>query len=116
MTGAEFEPKWMSAPGATILDILEERGLSESDFAKMIGFPSTRTRDLLSGRTAITLEVAKLLQSTLGGLFAFGLTASSSIVTMSDVFSEVAILTPPKFGLLSCPSATWSNSGGLNHI
>jgi HTH-type transcriptional regulator / antitoxin HigA len=71
MTGEQFEPKWMSPPGATILDILEERGLSESDFAKLIGFPSTRTSDLLSGRTAITLEVAKLLQSTLGGSVRF---------------------------------------------
>jgi len=71
MSKEQFEPKWMSAPGATIMDILQERGLSEAELASLIGFSSTRTRDLLAGRTAITLEVAKVLQRALGGAVRF---------------------------------------------
>lgn len=71
MRRGQFEPEWMSAPGATIADILQARGLSEAEFAELMGFSSTRTKDLLNGRSAITLEVAKLLHQTLGGSVQF---------------------------------------------
>jgi plasmid maintenance system antidote protein VapI/Zn-dependent peptidase ImmA (M78 family) len=62
-----FEPDWLSAPGATIVDILEERDLSSEEFAKLLGYSQARVEKLLAGKTAITKDVAKLLAEKLGG-------------------------------------------------
>lgn len=61
-----FNPDWLSPPGDTIADILEEQRVSPDEFARRIG----RTRDfatsLLRGNTAIDEQTAKLLSSALG--------------------------------------------------
>jgi plasmid maintenance system antidote protein VapI/Zn-dependent peptidase ImmA (M78 family) len=67
MNENSFEPNWMSAPGATIIDILEERGLSSEEFAELLGYSLERTQKLLNGKTAITKDVARLLAKTIGG-------------------------------------------------
>jgi HTH-type transcriptional regulator/antitoxin HigA len=67
MSENSFEPDWMSAPGATIIDILEQRDLSSEEFAKLLGYSLERTDKLLNGKTAITKDVAKLLAKTIGG-------------------------------------------------
>ena len=33
-----FEPDWLSPPGDTIADVLEERGWSQAEFAQRIGY------------------------------------------------------------------------------
>lgn len=67
----EFQPTWTSAPGDTILDILEERGLSENEFASDIGQTLESTRDLLNGRATITIAIARRLSSALGASVEF---------------------------------------------
>ena len=67
----EFQPNWTSAPGDTILDILEERGLSQNDFALNMGQTLESARDLLNGRAAITIAVARRLASALGASVEF---------------------------------------------
>ena len=62
-----FQPHWMSAPGATIADVLEQRKLSAEKFAELMGYSHERVRRLISGRTTITPEVAKLLEKKIGG-------------------------------------------------
>lgn len=66
-----FHPDWTSAPGETIADILEERHMSEAEFAQGIGKPEERIRDLLIGRGTITEEMARKLESAIGGSTAF---------------------------------------------
>jgi HTH-type transcriptional regulator/antitoxin HigA len=71
MNERNFQPNWMSAPGATIADILKEQGLSIDDFAKLMGCSQTRAERLLGGREAITIEMAKLLAQRVGGSTSF---------------------------------------------
>lgn len=67
----EFQPNWTSAPGDTILDILEERGLSENEFALDIGQTIESARDLLNGRATITIAIARRLSNALGASVEF---------------------------------------------
>ena len=67
----EFRADWVSPPGDTITDILRERGISEYKFAQEIGYTPEDTRNLLQGRTAITIEIARKLKNTLGASVEF---------------------------------------------
>lgn len=67
MTENSFAPDWLSAPGGTILDIIEERGISPKELANLLGISLDQTERLISGKDAITRDVAKLLSSRLGG-------------------------------------------------
>jgi plasmid maintenance system antidote protein VapI len=67
MNEANFEPNWMSAPGATIAAILEQKRLTVAKFAELMGCSIDRADKLLNGRTAITRRVAECLASKIGG-------------------------------------------------
>jgi HTH-type transcriptional regulator/antitoxin HigA len=69
----DFQPDWMSPPGATITDILEQRGISAGEFAKVTGYSQERVDRLLNGRAAITMDVARLLEKTIGASATFWL-------------------------------------------
>jgi HTH-type transcriptional regulator / antitoxin HigA len=71
MANEGFSPNWASAPGETIADILEERDLSLTDFAQLIGQSPAEVKGLLEGRTPLTIRVARLLEKVLGGSVAF---------------------------------------------
>jgi HTH-type transcriptional regulator/antitoxin HigA len=62
-----FEPDWFSAPGGTILDVLEERDLSSKELASLLGYSIERTERLIAGKEAITRDVAALLAHRVGG-------------------------------------------------
>ncbi len=62
----EFLPDWVSPPGATVRDILKERGQTISDFAGAMTLSVADARKLLDGSAPITREVAILLSSVLG--------------------------------------------------
>ena len=61
-----FHPEWASWPGETIKDILLERGVAPSEFALQVGQTIKQVKDLLEGRTPITLAVARSLSELLG--------------------------------------------------
>jgi len=71
MTEKNFQPEWICPPGATISDVLKKRKLSVERFAELIEYPIERARKLITGREAITIEVAKLLESKVGGSTTF---------------------------------------------
>jgi len=66
-----FRPNWASAPGDTITDVLEEKKLSLALFSKHIGCSVDETQDLLAGRVAMTLSLARKLVSELGSSVEF---------------------------------------------
>jgi HTH-type transcriptional regulator / antitoxin HigA len=66
-----FQPNWASAPGDTIADVLEEKKLSLAVFSKHIGCSIDETKDLLAGRIAMTLILARKLESELGSSVEF---------------------------------------------
>ena len=72
MTGSEgFQPDWTSAPGGTIVDILQERNIPEVGFASFLGLTAEDTNDLLRGRSTVTITVARQLTRVLGASVEF---------------------------------------------
>ena len=67
MTARAFEPDWLSAPGGTILDVLEERDMTSKELAALLGYSIDRTERLIAGKEAITRDVANLLSKRVGG-------------------------------------------------
>lgn len=63
---ASFQPLWVSPPGETIEDLLEENGWSQSELAQRIEFTAKHVNDLIKGRSAITAESAARLSRVLG--------------------------------------------------
>lgn len=71
---ADFLPDWVSAPGDTVADILEEREISTVEFARRMGQPPEYVYDLLRGRARITSETAHRLEAVLGASATFWIT------------------------------------------
>lgn len=69
-----YNPRWISPPGDTIMDILNERNLSITNFTKIIGYSEDYTEKLLFGKLPITSSIATMLENTLGGSQAFWMT------------------------------------------
>ncbi len=68
-----FEPDWVSAPGETIEDLLEERGWTQAELADRSGFSRKYVNDLAKGHAAITPDAALRLEAVLGSAADFWL-------------------------------------------
>lgn len=68
-----YHPTEVSPPGATILELLEERGLTQAEFAARMQRPAKMINDLVHGRQQLTPETAIQLESTLGAPASFWL-------------------------------------------
>src|SRR4051812_7103911 len=62
-----FFPDWASPPGATISDLLHERGQSIADFANAMDDSLDHAQQLLDGTACITDKVANHLANIIGG-------------------------------------------------
>jgi addiction module HigA family antidote len=69
-----FSPNWVSSPGETILDVLEERGWSQAEFAVRVGFTKKHVNKLVNGSASISDDTAIRLERVLGGTASFWLT------------------------------------------
>ena len=56
-----FNPNWVSAPGDTILDLLENKDLTSKEFSEMLGLSLKDTHLLLNGDYEINDELAEKL-------------------------------------------------------
>lgn len=70
---SNFQPNWVSKPGDTIIDILNDRKLSVSAFAQTIRYKKQDVEEIISGKKEINQEVATLLESCLGSSASFWL-------------------------------------------
>lgn len=69
-----FTPTWkIPPPGATIADILEERGWKNTELAKRSGYSSKHISLLIQGKAPINEETALKLERVLGGSVRFWL-------------------------------------------
>jgi HTH-type transcriptional regulator / antitoxin HigA len=68
-----FTPDWISPPGETIADALEERGWTQSVFAERTGFTDKHVSLLINGKATITEETALKLERVLGSSARFWL-------------------------------------------
>lgn len=73
MSTDTFIPRWASAPGATIRDVLNARGISVAEFADLVDIPVPTMESLLAGQEPITVGLARRLESSIGGTVAFWL-------------------------------------------
>ena len=70
---AQFDPKWVSPPGDTILDLLEENGWSQTEFAERAGYTPKHVSLVINGKASITQDTALRLEKVLGGSVDFWL-------------------------------------------
>ena len=62
----QYRPDYVSPPGATLLDILEERGMTQNELAKRVGRTPKLINEIVKGKAAITEETALQLERALG--------------------------------------------------
>ncbi|MBW4590438.1 helix-turn-helix domain-containing protein [Aetokthonos hydrillicola Thurmond2011] len=72
-TTRSFTPDWVSSPGDTIADLLEERNWTEVQLAQQLGYTTTYVNQLISGKALINEETALKLEQVLGSTAAFWL-------------------------------------------
>lgn len=70
---APFAPDWVSPPGESILDIIEERGWTQSELSQRLGFSPKHVNQLIKGKVPLTEEAAIRLERVLGGTVGFWL-------------------------------------------
>ncbi|MEQ8757399.1 MAG: helix-turn-helix domain-containing protein [Coleofasciculus sp. G1-WW12-02] len=68
-----FTPDWISPPGDTIADLIEEREWSQTDLAKRLDYTPKHVSLLLNGKAPITEETALKLANVLGSNASFWL-------------------------------------------
>ncbi len=69
-----FNPDWVVPPGATIADLLKERGWTQVEFAQRIDYAPKHVNLLIKGKAAINEETALRLERVLGSTVGFWLT------------------------------------------
>lgn len=61
-----FSPDWVSPPGDTILDLMEERDWSQADLSRRLGFSPKHLNQLVNGKVTLTHDTATRLERVLG--------------------------------------------------
>lgn len=68
-----FQPDWISPPGDTIADLLEEKGWSQAEFSQRCGYTTKHASLLINGKASITEDTALKLERVLGSSARFWL-------------------------------------------
>lgn len=61
-----YHPDRVSAPGVTLLDLIEERGMTQAELAERTGLPLKTINEIIKGKAAITSETAIQLEKVFG--------------------------------------------------
>jgi HTH-type transcriptional regulator/antitoxin HigA len=69
-----FAPDWVSAPGDTILDLIEERNWTRQQLADHLGYSLRHVNQLVKGNVTLTENAAIRLTTILGASVEFWLT------------------------------------------
>lgn len=67
----EYIPDVVSPPGDTLLEIIEERGMSQAELSERTGRPKKTINEIIKGKAAITPETALQLERVLGAPASF---------------------------------------------
>lgn len=71
--GTTFRPDWVSHPGETITDLIEEREWTQIELAQRLGFTTKHLSRLINGKVALTEDAALRLERVLGSTANFWL-------------------------------------------
>jgi HTH-type transcriptional regulator/antitoxin HigA len=72
-TQRPFTPDWISPPGATIADFLEELDWTQEELAERLEFSTKHVSQLINGKASITSDTAIKLSQVLGSSIQFWL-------------------------------------------
>lgn len=61
-----YSPDWVSPPGETLAEILEERGMTRSQFGEMLGWSVEDVEQVIEGEKMIDGEIALAFEAVLG--------------------------------------------------
>lgn len=68
-----FSPDWVSPPGDTILDLIEEREWTQNELADRLGYSTKHVSQLINGKVPLTEDAAIKLHTVLGSSVGFWL-------------------------------------------
>ena len=68
-----FSPDWISPPGDTIADLLDERDWTQSQLAERLGYTTKHVSQLINGKAPISEQTAIRLERVLGSSIGFWL-------------------------------------------
>ena len=68
-----FCPDWVSPPGETITDIIEEKDWTQVELAERLGYTTKHLSLLINGKAALTEDAALKLERVLGSTANFWL-------------------------------------------
>lgn len=67
----QYIPDYVSPPGETLEEMLEERGMSEAELTIRTGIPKKTINEIINGKAAITPEIALQFEEVLGAPASF---------------------------------------------
>jgi len=73
----KFTPDWVSTPGDTILDLMEERDWNQVELANRLGFSTKHLNQLIKGKVTLTYDTAQKLERVLGSTVSFWMNRES---------------------------------------
>ncbi|MEO8022152.1 MAG: helix-turn-helix domain-containing protein [Polaromonas sp.] len=94
---APFAPDWVSPPGDTILDLLEEREWTQQQLADRLGYSLKHVNQLIKAKVPLTEDAAIRLQNVLGASVGFWLTREAQYrerVAMQDATERQTAMVP----------------------
>ncbi len=68
-----FQPDWVSPPGDTISDLMEERDWNQIELAQRLGFTTKHLNQLIKGKASLSEDAALRLERVLGSTARFWL-------------------------------------------
>lgn len=91
---APYTPDVAIPPGATILEMLEDKGMTQAELAVRLGRPANKINELLHGKSSITAPLAIALERVLGLSASFWLELEKNFqLTKARLESEKELLT-----------------------
>lgn len=70
---APFSPDWVTPPGDTILDIIEERNWTQAELAQRLGYTPKHVNQLIKGKVPLSEDAAIRLERVVGSTVGFWL-------------------------------------------
>jgi len=86
---SSFSPDWVSPPGDTIADLLEERDWTQLQLSERMEYTTKHISLLINGKAPITEETAVKLSRVLGGSEKFWLNREANYRASSITSSKV---------------------------
>lgn len=102
-TLSTFSPDWISPPGDTILDLLEEHDWKQTELATRTGYTTKHISLLINGKAPITEETAIKLERVVGGTARFWLTREAHYRAMLVRIAERTSLNTQSIWLKAIP-------------